>query len=103
MATDCGTIEVLPAFNESDVYVSACNLQTQTATPGDTIQVDTPVNNDNGADAQVTVELFVDGSSLASDTQTITANGSSTFGFQFTPEESGDYNLSTEVTSASRA
>jgi hypothetical protein len=102
MATDCGTITVVPTFNESDVYVSACNLQTTTVNPGDTVDVGSPVNNDNATSVQATVELFVNGSSEAVDTRTIAANQSETFSFDFTPQSVGDYNLSTEVTSASR-
>jgi len=103
MPTDCGTITVTPAFNESDVYVSACNLQTTSINPGDTVDVGSPVNNDNNTSVQATVELLVNGSSVASDTQTIAANSASAFTFQFTAGEEGDYDLSTEVTSASRA
>lgn len=103
MPTDCGTITVIPAFNASDVYVSACNLQTTTVNPGETVEVGSPVNNDNGTSVQATVELYVNGSSVANDTQTIAANSAASFTFQFTPQSEGDYNLSTEVTSASRA
>jgi len=103
MATDCGTITVVPAFNESDVYVSACNLQTTSITPGETVEVGSPVNNDNSTAAEATVELFVNGSSEAVDTRTIGANQNETFAFSFSPQASGDYNLETEVVSASRA
>jgi len=71
--------------------------------PGDTVDVGSPVNNDNDTSVQATVELYVNGSSVASDTQTIAANSATAFTFTFTPQSAGDYNLSTEVTSASRA
>jgi hypothetical protein len=103
MATDCGTITVVSEFNESDVYVSACNLQTTTVNPGDTVDVGSPVNNDNDVSVQATVELFVNGSSVATDTRAIAANQAEAFTFDFTPQSEGDYNLSTEVTSVSRA
>jgi hypothetical protein len=103
MPTDCGTITVVPAFNESDVYVSACNLQTTSITPGETVDVGSPVNNDNDTSVQATVELFVNGSSEAIDTRTIAENQAEAFTFEFTPQSAGDYDLSTEVTSASRA
>lgn len=103
MATDCGTVTVVPEFNESDVYVSACNLQTTTTNPGETVDVGSPVNNDNDVSVQATVELFVNGSSKAVDTRVIAANQAEAFTFEFTPQEAGDYNLETEVTSASQA
>lgn len=102
MPTDCGTITVLPDFNESDVYVSECNLQRTNLNPGDTVTAEYTVRNDNNTDVQATVELYVNGSSTASDTRTIAQNKSAPFAFEFTPESAGDYELSTEVTSASR-
>jgi len=102
MSSTCGTITVVPAFDESDVYVSACNLQTTNITVGESVDVGSPVNNDSSTPVEATVELFVNGSSVASDTQTIAANSATAFTFQFTPQSAGDYGLSTEVTSASR-
>lgn len=102
MPTDCGTITVLPEFNASDVYVSECNLQRTNLNPGDTVSAEYTVNNDNNTGVQATVELYVNGSPVATDTRTIGQNKSTPFVFEFTPESAGDYELSTEVTSASR-
>jgi len=103
MATNCGTVTVTPAFSANSVYVSGCNLQTTSVTPGESVNVSVPVNNDNNTTASARVDLIVNGSSATSDTRNIAANGTVTFDFTFTPQSEGDYDIKTEVTSASRA
>lgn len=102
MATQCGTVTVQAAFSSSNVYVAACNLGGNAATPGESVTVSVPVNNDNNTTADVTVELFVDGSSSATENITIGANSSETADFNFTSNTTGTFSLSTEVTSATR-
>lgn len=103
MAAECGTITVQEPFSSNQVNTTSCFTQQATIAPGENVNVGTQVSNNNDVAAQVTVELFVDGSSVASNTQTVAGNNQAGFTFDFSSSSPGNFDLSTEVTSASRA
>lgn len=102
MPSNCGTITVVTAFNESDVSTAACAFPDSEITPGSSITINTTAENLNDVAATAEVALFIDGSRETSTTVSVPAASSQTVEFTVNFPNEGTFDLSTEVVSASR-
>lgn len=83
---DCGTVEVLPAFNSNAVEIVNCNVDTNTAVAGqDTVNATVEVRNNNSNAAATATASFSAGPASASQSLTIqpgrTARATASFVF----------------------
>jgi len=103
MSSNCGTITVVPAFNESDVSTAGCAFPNSEIPPGTTITINTTVQNLNDVATTAEVALFIGGSQKTSTTVSVPAASSQTVEFTVNFPEEGTFDLTTEVISVSRA
>jgi len=100
---DCGTVEILPAFDESAVSVSGCNVSPTTATVGDTVTATATVQNGNAdSRAQVTLQ-FTAGRTTATETVSVRAGGSATGSADFQFSGAGNYSVEVAIQNVSEA
>jgi hypothetical protein len=102
---ECGTVEVLAAFDPSAVTVSGCNVTPTTVTEGDTVTATGTVQNGNpDSRAQVTLRFTVSGTSAAeTETVLVPAGGSGTGSATFQFTDDGSYPIDVSVDSATEA
>jgi len=102
MSSNCGTITVAPAFNESDVSTAGCAFPNSEVTPGSTITINTTAENLNDVATTAEVALFIGGSQKTSTTVSVPAASSQTVEFTVNFPNEGMFEPTTEVISASR-
>jgi subtilase family serine protease len=102
MPSNCGTVTVVPAFNESDVTTAGCAFPNSELTPGSSITVNTTAENLNDVAATAEVALFINGSRETSTTVSVGAASSTTVEFDVSFPDEGTFDLTTEVVSANR-
>lgn len=104
---DCGTITIVPPFNESNVTSPGCTVgPSGDVQPSDTVEVDADVQNTNDVDAVAQVRFVANGITLGEDSIQVPANSTTGVSATFVPEDaglSGSVTVNAEVTSASRA
>lgn len=99
MVADCGTIEVVEAFDDADVQTVGCSSLPSSATVGDTVNLDYTVENNNPKSASVDVEVIRDGEeSTGSDTLQVGANDTATGSFDVEFGSAGAFYLTVQVT-----
>jgi len=99
----CGTITVVPAFDQSNVSVTSCSTSTSNVNPGESVTYTAQVRNDNNVEAIADVVLYVDGATQVTNPISVPAASSKTATFNIDFDSAGDYSISAEVTQASRA
>jgi len=100
---DCGTVEVLAAFDSSAVTVSGCNVSPTTVTEGDTVTASATVQNNN-SDSRARVTLRFDaGNTTATDTVSVRAGGSATGSADFQFTSGGNYSIGVSIQNVSEA
>jgi len=100
---DCGTVEVLAAFDSSAVTVSGCNVSPTDVSTGDTVTASASVQNNN-ADSRARVTLRFDaGNTTATDTVTVRAGGSATGSADFQFTSGGNYSIGVSIQNVSEA
>jgi len=92
----CGTITVVPGFDESDVSVS-CDVYRSEVEEGDPVEVDIQVLNDNDTDATATVDLLVDGRRVEDLSVSVGGSGQVSEGFSITDLDVGDHSIDVEL------
>ena len=100
---DCGTVEVLAAFDSNAVELSGCNVSPTTITAGDTVTATVTVRNNNSNNAARAVVNFTASGTSASDTVTVQAGRTATARAEFVFESSGSYNVDASLGSVSQA
>lgn len=99
----CGTVEVIPAFDESDVEITDCETTPQEAVVNeDPVEATVEVSNDNDRPALVDVEFSSAGESVSEELE-VGAQGSSSVTAEFVYEEAGTFDMEVEITSADAA
>lgn len=103
MVTVCGTVEVLPAFQESNVSIVSCRTSPEQIVEGEgPVETTVNVQNENDRGGTVTVR-YTAGGNLATieETFSVRANGSAENTVEFMFEEPGTYEITVEILSAS--
>ena len=100
MATQCGTVEVVSAFDPNAVTATNCSLSTSSTTEGGTVTYTVDVNNPN--DNPATAQVEVSGSGFTETGQlNVSGNSTESIVFEIQFNSPGSYNLSADVVSAS--
>jgi|APHM01.1.fsa_nt_gi hypothetical protein len=104
---NCGTVTVVRPFDPNAVGVSNCTLGTQQVAPGEAVQADAEViNNNESTTASVELTWFVNGTAAQSATVTVPPRQRRTgrvgVPMPDEPRPSG-VDVTVEVTNASRA
>lgn len=103
MTESCGSIEVLPAFEASDVFVSSCGLNdTGPVITGATLTYVFDVQNDNTVDAVADAQLLIDGTVEATQQVSIGPSSSTQVSLDVEFTQPGTYDISAQVTNAVR-
>jgi len=107
MASNCGTIVVESAFDQSSVFISTCVFpdafrDEATVTAGDTVSVGAEVTNNNENGASVTVGVYLNGTQRETTTHTVRSTPRA-FGFDVTPTSAGQFDVTTNIESVSEA
>lgn len=100
---ECGTVEVLAAFDESAVELSQCGLSSNTITAGGTVTATVSVrNNNSNVPARVTVNFSTSAAS-ASDVVTVQAGRTETARVDFEFATPGSYTVESAIGNVSQA
>lgn len=98
----CGTVEILPRFDQSSVQVVSCSLSDTQIRVGESVTATATVENgnDTGATAEV---RFTSGSETVSNTLSIPAGATRTTEATFTYPEPSTFDVAVELRNAQRA
>jgi len=95
----CGTITVVPAFDESSVTAS-CSVGSQEITPGGTVDVPVTVTNSNDNAAAYTVDVLVDGTRETSISGTVPGGNQTDDSVMLTFENTGSFGIDVSVSAS---
>ena len=102
MATSCGTVTVLPAFDAGAVTIENCTVSDSQVTTGGSVTVTATVANGNDADARVRVTLSVGQQTNATDV-TISAGQTRSVSSSFAMSQAGEYPAEVTISDIARA
>lgn len=101
---DCGTVEILPAFDTNAVEIVNCNVDTNTAIAGqDTINATAEVRNNNPDAAAAATANFNAGSASASESVTVQPGRTASATASFVFDEPGSYTIQVSLGNVSEA
>jgi len=100
---DCGTVEVLSAFDPSAVAVSGCSVSPTNVSPGELVRATATVQNNNSQSRAQATLRFTAGGTTADDTVTVPPGGSATASATFQFSSNGDYSVDVLLDSVSEA
>ena len=95
----CGTITVVPAFDESSVTAS-CSVGSQEITPGGTVDVPVTVTNSNDGPASYTVDVLVDGSTETTLSGTVPGGDQAADSVTLAFDDTGQYGIDVSVSAS---
>lgn len=97
----CGTVEILPQFNQSSVQVVSCDLSDTQIRVGESVTATATVENANATGATAEVR-FTSGSESVGRTLSIPAESTRTAEATFTYPEPNTFDVAVELRSAQR-
>jgi len=98
----CGTVEILPQFDESSVRVVSCNLSDTQIRVGESVTATATVENSNDVGATAEVR-FTSGSETVANSLSVPAGSTRTTEATFTYPEPLTFDVAVELRSAQRA